>query len=77
MLRDKIEGLQEDSERDAAQQALVAVEKARWKAEKENGRLTDELLSVDGAKGCQRQFCGFLGEDFSRENSNGSEIRCE
>ena len=77
MLRDKIEGLQEDSERDAAQQSLVAVEKARRKAEEENGRLTDERLSANGAKGCQRQFYGFSREEFSREDRNGSGIRCE
>ena len=35
-----------DSERDATQQALVALEEARRKAEEENGRLTDERLSL-------------------------------
>ena len=35
-----------DSERDAAQQALVAAEEARQKAEEENGRLTDKRLSL-------------------------------
>ena len=38
--------LKADSERDAAQQALVAAEEARRKAEEENGRLTDERLSL-------------------------------
>ena len=38
--------LKEDSQRDAAQQALVAAEEARPKAEEENGRLTDERLSL-------------------------------
>ena len=38
--------LKADSQRDAAQQALVTVEEARWKAEEENGRLMDERLSL-------------------------------
>ena len=35
-----------DFERDAAQQALVAADEARRKAEEENSRLTDERLSL-------------------------------
>ena len=35
-----------DSERDAAQQALVAVKKGCRKVDEENGRLTDERLSL-------------------------------
>ena len=35
-----------DSERDPVQQALVAAEEARRKADEENGRLTDERLSL-------------------------------
>ena len=38
--------LMADSERGAAQQALVAAEKACRKAEEENGHLTDERLSL-------------------------------
>ena len=38
--------LKADFERDASQQALVVVEEARRKAEEENGRLTDERLSM-------------------------------
>ena len=38
--------LKADSEHDVARQALVAVEEARRKAEEENGRMTDERLSL-------------------------------
>ena len=38
--------LKEDSKCDAAQQALVAAEEARWKVKEENGRLTNERLSL-------------------------------
>ena len=58
-----------ESERDAVQQALAAAEEARRKTEEENGRLTDERLSLLMELGATKDEFAAFQEKASSENT--------
>ena len=67
--------LKADSKRDAAQQALVAAEEACRKAEEENGRLTDERLSLLMELGATKDdFAAFREKTFAEKTTMEAEF---
>ena len=61
--------LKAESELDSVQQALVAEKEACWKAEEENGHLTDERLSLLMELGATKEDFVALWEKSSAEKS--------